>query len=108
MNNALISPEEETPDRRPMLRERARLLEQVVESLRAVRGSSHWKVLEAQVFGPEMQGLYRKLKNEKNPTEFYRLQGRIDEMERFSLDELLQAKERELGGIRSHINGDTA
>lgn len=87
-----------------MVRERARLLEEVVSAARAVRDSSHWKVLEAQVFGPEVRSLFARLKNEKNPTEVYRLQGRIEELEKTSLDSLVQAKERELESLRRELD----
>lgn len=100
---AALAPDPEI-DRAPMVRERARALEEVLEAARAVRDSSHWKVLEANVFGPEIRSLFARLKNEKNPTEVYRLQGRIEELEKVSLDNLVQAKGKELESLRRELN----
>ena len=110
MNNSKLAvdtaalTEEPEIDRLPMLRERARNIEAVVGAAKSIRDSSQWKVLEAQVFGPEARSLFARLKTEKNPTEFYRLQGRIEESEKLSLDILVQAKERELESLRKQIN----
>lgn len=102
--NALT--EEEAVDQKPMFRQRETDLVEIIEALRHIRASNYWKVLEAKVFTKEFNSLQKQLRNEKNPTEIYRLQGRITQAEKFDLEKELQAREMELRRIREQINAN--
>lgn len=112
MNNSKIAleyeslAEEKLVDYKPMLRQRETDLAEIIEALRNIRASSYWKVLEAKVFNKEFNSLRDKLENEKNPTEIYRLQGRITQAKKLNLDKELQACEMELKRIKDQINAN--
>ena len=109
MNNSLISIEtleDKAVDFSPVLRNRQTELTEIIEALRNISASKYWKVLEAKVFTKEFNSLQKKLRNEKNPTEIYRLQGRIVQAEKLNLEKELQACESELKRIKDQLNAN--
>ena len=78
MNNSMApKPEGGTIDTTPLLRTRQTEVTQVIEAIRAIRGSSHWAVLNESVFLPRVSRLTRQLRAEKDTVEIYRLQGTL-------------------------------
>lgn len=81
MNNSKIvvdtvGLEIETPlDTTPILREQATRLGKIIEAFDRISESSYWKVLEEEVFRGVLESLQRRMRNEKDPTELFRLQG---------------------------------
>ena len=107
MNNALIQTEDDVPEDKslPILRERATHLTEIIEALNAIASSSHWTVLKQFVFDVDLDKAKRRLVIEKDTTEIFRLQGKIQDAEKFSLETLLQKYRDELIAIRKKING---
>lgn len=89
-----------------MLEERAKRLTALIESLEALKSSNHWKVLEREVFEPELALLRKRLAHENDTTELFRLQGKVAWAEKkVDLSKLLIQYRSELQGIRKQING---
>ena len=91
------------PDISPALRSRETEVARIIEAMESITSSSHWKSLESLVLAPELAKLQRRLRNEKNPTEIYRLQGKIEQAEKFALAEQVQVYRHELQKIRSSL-----
>lgn len=113
MNNSKLAIEYETLsqvaqdqplDMLPALRNRETDLMVIIEAMGHIRGSQYWKILEEKVFNKDFNSLQKQLRNEKNPTEIYRLQGRITQAEKLDLNKGLQAYEAELQRIRKQLN----
>lgn len=81
MNNFVIASQsvekEEVYNAGPALRKRVQELSQIIGALRAIQSSEHWKVLEGNVWSSVTSSLYKRLRNEKDPSEIYKLQGQI-------------------------------
>lgn len=108
MNNAKLamSLSQDAPvDITPALRSREMEVAAIIEAIESITASSFWKVLDSKVLTPELTKLQRRLRNEKNPTEIYRLQGKIEQAEKFNLPDQLQVYRHELQKIRSQLNG---
>lgn len=111
MNNSKLAiehvslAEEEVFDIKPTLRQRETELIVVVEALEHISNSNYWKSIE-KIFIKDFESLQKKLRNEKNPTEIYRLQGRINQAEKFDLEPMLQASRMELQLIRKQLNAN--
>lgn len=111
MNNSKLAmdyvslAEEETLDIKPTLRQRETELIAVIEGLEHISASNYWKIIE-KVFIKDFETLQKQLRNAKNPTEIYRLQGRISQAEKFDLEIMLQAARMELQGIRKQLNAN--
>ena len=98
-NISLVS--EEVKDKETLLRQRETELLAILEALQNVKASRYWKLLEEKVLNGVMQSLQQRIKNEKNPTEIYRLQGQIVWAEKFcDLTKMYQAYQNELNNIR--------
>lgn len=111
MNNSLIASEnvsleiEQKVDNSEFLRQREKEVLEIADALKRIIESKYWKTLEDRVFQPNMVRLSERLRKEKNPTEMYRLQGRIEEAEKVSkLSNQLQVYLNELQTIRSNLN----
>lgn len=103
IENASLEMEEET-DVSPRLRERETELLAILEALKNISTSKFWKTLENKLFTPDFNSALHKLRKEKNPTEMYRLQGRLDELEKLSkLSTLQQIYINELSQIRTTL-----
>jgi hypothetical protein len=111
MNNSQIAidnvslSEEEVLDTKPLLRQRETELIEIIEGLEHISSSRYWKVIE-RVFIKDFNSLQKQLRNEKNPTEIYRLQGRITQAEKTDLSILLQAARLELQNLRKNLNAN--
>lgn len=92
-------------DLKPMMRQRETELVEIIEALEHISGSQYWKVLE-KMFNKDFESLQNRLRNEKNPTEIYRLQGKLAETEKFNLGKELQAYRLELQNIRNKLNAN--
>lgn len=110
MNNAKIAIEnvsleiEKPVDVMPMLRKRAEELTDIIEAINAIRGSSYWKTLEQKVFSGVTSALYKKLENESDEKEIFRLQGQIRWAEKYSdLSKLSDVYNEELKRIKKQI-----
>lgn len=107
MNNSVFSPpkeEEKKPDRR----ERVGRLATLIESVEKILASSEWSTLKQEEFDNEIPRLTRLLvqeakKKEINQGEIYRLQGRLEEAKRLSLEGLLQNYRVELETITKQL-----
>src|SRR3990167_4773858 len=108
MNNSRISINslemEEKIDLTPMLNRMETELIEIIDALEHISGSKYWKVLEQKILNKDFESLQKRLRNEKNPTEVYRLQGRLNQAEKLDLTRELQARKAELQGIRSRKN----
>jgi len=91
-------------DRIPFLREKERTLMQTIEAIKAIKSSEYWTVLENNIFKGLVESLNKKLANEKNDVEIYRLQGQLVWARKYSdFSSLLKVFESELKAIRSQI-----
>ena len=102
MNNAFINKEyEDVSDKNlPILREQVTRLTEVIEALQNIQSSSYWQVLQKNIFYVELAKSKRRLENETNPTEIYRLQGEIKLGRKYDLEKLLTKYRDELSAIR--------
>ena len=111
MNNSKIAMDnvslldDEQIDLTSMFGQREKELFEVLEALKNVSSSNYWKVLE-NIFTKEFESLQKNLRNEKNPTEIYRLQGRLEQAEKLDLKKRIQACQQELKNIRSKLDGN--
>lgn len=108
MNNAMISRDklgEIEIDVKPMLRARETEIQRILEALENIKGSNYWKVLEEDIFSKELANLYHKIKVEKDPPEIYRLQGKLEWVEKYAdFDKVISNYRLELQGIRKKLN----
>lgn len=112
MNNSFIALQnlsEEVPvENKRFLQKRAGELTDIVEALRAIRGSKHWKLLEEKVWSEVSQTLQKRLRSENNLQEINRLQGQIQWADKYlKLVEVEKAFTNELEIIKSQTNADT-
>ena len=114
MNNSKIAlesitlVEEEVIDLTPILRSKEEELLAILEALEQINSSDYWRVLKEKLFNKELDSLYRQLRNERNPTVIYRLQGKLDQADKYDLDKQYQATKVELQNVRSKLDGRTA
>lgn len=95
-------------DQKVVLRERATKLSRVIEALESISSSEYWKLLEREVFEPELDVLRGKLAKEKDTVEVFRLQGQVTWGEkRLSLSKLITQYRLELSGIRRQLSYGT-
>lgn len=88
----------------PFLRSRQVILTERIEAVRAVKGSSYWQVI-AEDFKDELSKLNRRLRAEKESIEIFRLQGKIEGMEKYTdLDRLEKEYLSELEKINKQLN----
>ena len=105
MNNAFIIKEEitEEKDASVLLREKVENLTEIIEALQNIIGSSYWQVLQQNVFNVDLLKAKSRLAKEKDTTEIFRLQGKIEWEEKFDLERLLTKYRDELSGIRKQL-----
>lgn len=97
---------EEEVNTTPWLRQRQTELLQIIEAIDAIEASNYWKVLEKKVFEGVVESLYRRLRNEKDDKEIYRLQGQIVWSEKYSdLKKLAFVYKQELERIKKQLDG---
>ena len=101
MNNAYINQEEDEVS--ILSREKVETLSETIEALQNIAGSSYWKVLQQNVFDVDLNKAKRRLANEKDTTEIFRLQGEIRWAKKFDLLKLLEDKRKELSAKRKPI-----
>ena len=111
MNNSKIaidnvSLEVESPiDTSPILRQKAVKLEQIIEAFNRISESSYWKVLEEEVFSGVLESLQRRMRNEKDTTELFRLQGQEAWANKFcDFKTLADGYKKELINITNKLN----
>src|SRR3990167_10692666 len=108
MNNSRITINslemEEKIDLTPILNRMETELIEILEALEHINGSKYWKVLEQKILNKDFESLQKQLRNEKNPTEIYRLQGRLNQAEKLDLNKELQVRKLELKNLRSKID----
>ncbi len=111
MNNSQIAMEnislelENNVDIKPTLRAKEQDLVEIIEAIEKVSSSSYWKTLKLKVLDGVLSSLQTRIKNEKNPTEIYRLQGQIIWAEKYcDLEKLAQAYQNELLNLRTKLN----
>lgn len=112
MNNSYIALQsftEEAPvETKRFLQKRAGELSDIVEALRAIRGSKHWKLLEEKVWQEVRDALQKRLRSESNLQEINRLQGQILWADKYlNIGEVEKAFTNELEIVKSQINADT-
>jgi len=110
MNNSKISQDsfalENEPelDKTPWLRERQTEIVEIIEALEAVKQSSYWKVLQNKIFTASLELLQRKIRNEKDSKEIFRLQGQLGWAEKFAdLDKMVEVYRKELENIKQQL-----
>lgn len=104
MNNAYMQTEEDVSDESSILsREKVETLSVIVEALQNIAGSSYWKVVEQNVFNVDLEKAKRRLVNEKDTVEIFRLQGEIRWGEKFNLEKLLHKYREELLAKRKNV-----
>ena len=110
MNNSFLAEKnisleiEQQPDRLPELRQQETKTLIVLEALKNISQSKYWNVLQQEIFKPDFNKLEAKLRKEKNPTEMYRLQGRIEEAEKITnLQSQVQVYLNKAGSIKEQL-----
>ena len=110
MNNAKIASvnlgEEKEVDMSPWLRTREKELLEIIEAIQAISASNYWKVLERSIFSGLVETINKRLANEKDDKELYRLQGQmVWAMKYRDFGSLAEAFRNELTGIRVKLHG---
>ena len=97
--------EESRVDIKPMLRKRETELNGIIEAIEHISRSNYWKVLQNQVFNGILESLQRRMRNEKETIELFRLQGQIGWAEKYTdFNKLGDAYRNELTNIRKQLN----
>lgn len=94
---------EEKKDITPWLYEQETEFSVIIEALNNINSSSYWKVLCQKVFNNTADILQRKIEEEKDEKEIYRLQGRIAERKSLDLPKLIELYRTQLSKIRLQI-----
>lgn len=107
MNNSFL--ERAKVDTAPQVQEREAFLVRVIEAIVEVEKNSDWKFVRKEIFDPRVAHIERLLAQEfkkplLNEPEVYRLQGRLQEAERFQIDKLVETFKVELENIRKRKN----
>lgn len=89
-------------DRSPMLRMRETEITEIIVALQNINSSVYWKTI-SKVFDGALDILQRKLENEKEDKELYRLQGRISERKSLNLSNLVEVYKKELANIKEQL-----
>lgn len=110
MNNSKLQVEQvrQIPvvDMSPFLRKRLEELAETIESLQAIAGSSYWKVLERNLWGGVLQSIDKRLRDEKDEKEVYRLQGQAGWASTYcDLSKLIEKYKLELTRTKQQLNG---
>ena len=106
MNNSMVSVEfeEKKVDVNPLLRHQLQDLTDIIEAIQHIASSNYWKVLKDKVFDGILESLKKKLSNEKDQIEIYRLQGQIAWADKYAdLDKLIEVYRKELQRVRSKL-----
>lgn len=106
MNNANIikdTLDSSKPDISFVLRERETVVTEIIDALQNVGGSSFWKILQQNIFEVDLNKAKRRLANEKDTTEMFRLQGEIRAGEKLNLENLIIKYRKELITIRQKL-----
>lgn len=108
MNNDYLvprfNPEQELP-RQPFLEKRIGDLKELLEALHALNVSGVWKGAVEKVFISRLDNLTRRMRQESEPIQLYRLQGKINELENFiRLDKWIEQYENEMRNLKGQIN----
>lgn len=109
MNNFVLASQSiETPeeiDVTPDLRKRAKELAEIIGALRAIQGSSHWKLLEEAIWKPLVISLDKKLRNESDTQEIFRIQGQVRWAQKYAhLHNVEESFQKELQKIKVHLD----
>lgn len=109
MNNSNL--ERAKVDTTPQVQEREAFLVRIIEALVEVEKDTSWKYIRREIFDPRVAHIERLLAQEFrkpliNESEIYRLQGRIQEAERFQIDKLVETFKVELENIRKRENAN--
>lgn len=102
--NSATEPERE--DVIPLLRQRETELMEVITALENINSSQYWKMVQLKVFRPDLDLLKKKLQEEEDTVQMFRLQGRVKEASKYDdLSKLILMKRNELQGVRQQLNG---
>lgn len=111
MNNSKIALEnvdladEPKYDNKPSLRKKEVEITEILEALRQINNSKYWQILTDKLFQVNVDKLSKQLRSEKNPTQIYRLQGKLEEAEKpLNFLKEIQALENELIKVRNLLN----
>lgn len=109
MNNSKIVfdsiGEEKTIDRTPYLRMRSEELANIIHAIDQISASEYWKILKEHVFDGVLESLYRKLANETNENEMFRIQGQIVWADKYSdIKKIATVYRNELQNIQKQLN----
>ena len=111
MNNSKLAFEsvydEKEVDRKPYLRLRSEELAKILDAIDNVCASNYWNILKEHVFDGVLESLYRKMANENNENEIYRLQGQIMWADKYSdLKKIAIVYRNELQNIQKQLNSN--
>ena len=95
--------EEQVVDIKPILREKASKLAEVIEALSALSQSSYWEVLRQHEFDGDLLSLAGQLEKEDHTVKIYRLQGEIRRAKKYDLTSLLAQRRVELEAIKKKL-----
>lgn len=94
---------EDKVDKTVWLRHKETELAEIIESIRAINSSSHWKRLSF-VFKEAINLLEKRLQEERDDKEIYRLQGQIGFAKVYTdFEKLLSKFENELASVQNQL-----
>lgn len=110
MNNAKVAmetlKEEVVIDTTPWTNQRIQSLTNQLEAIQAISASSHWKLLEKEIFSGLVEAINRKLQIEKDDKEIARLQGQVVWANKFAdIKKLGDIIKEELTRLNQNSNG---
>lgn len=102
--NSLL--EQEPVDNTVQLRQKETELITIIEALENISKSGYYHTIQKLILDPEIELLRKKLVSEKDTTEVFRLQGKLEYAEKHTnFEKLITTKRNELINTRKQING---
>jgi len=111
MNNSKLAMDNmeigiESPvDTTPFLRTKEKTIVETITAIQAIKSSSHWKVLERNVFGGLVESFDRKLRTLRDEKELFYTQGAMSMAIKYAdFDKLEEVYQNDLKNVRLQIN----
>lgn len=93
-----------TLDKAPWLRMQETELIEIISAIEAIKGSNYWVTLKDKVFDGVLESLNRRISDEKDEKEIFRLQGQIVWAQKYcDFDKLAEAYRNQLIIIRKQL-----
>ena len=108
MNNDYLversNPEYNELPRSQFSEKRAGEVQKILEALYGLKNSNVFKKAVEKLLNPRLESLSKRLRQESDPVQLYRLQGMAGELERMiNLEKLVEVNEKQLQNLKGQI-----